>query len=436
MIWRRGAALEDARAPLPPTSIGEHFATLRAPRSERGKGHLLVDILTIPPCAVICGADDRVAVATFGAAKEAWLRTFPALPNGIPAHDTFGRVSRLLDPEERRGCFPGRVRAVVGASAVDGAPPGAGRPVVAVDGKTLRRSHDRAAGQGPLHPVSARAAERGPVVGQVATDAESNEIAAIPVLPKLLALEGATVTIDAPGCRTAIARPVIEQGAAYVLALEDNREHRHERVRLAFLDADAAVGTALPLADVAPHTTVAKGHGRLERRRGRAIDDPAYLAYSDPDRAWPGLQSLVCIESTRRIGDAVSTGARHDLSSLPADAPLLRRVVRSHWGIENRLPRVPDPAVHGDSARVRADHAPESRAIIRPLALTLPRGDPTRRVGLTNARFKAALSDTYFRSIVLGVRTGPFMQSPWTTTFVSRWSASTRIYYFKRPRES
>jgi predicted transposase YbfD/YdcC len=386
------------------TSISEHFATVVDPRAERGREHRLIDILTITLCAVICGADDWVAVATYGETKEEWLRTFLALPNGIPSHDTFGRVFRLLDPEELRRCFLSWVRAVVGESAAAAVTGSLGEQVVAVDGKTLRRSHDRRAGKGPLHLVSAWATASGLVVGQVATAEKSNEITAIPALLKLLALEGATVTIDAMGCQTAIARQIVEQGADYVLALKDNHEHLHDRVRLAFLDVDAAVGTTLPLADIVPHTTVEKGHGRIERRRCRAIGDPDYLAYLDPDHAWPNLQSVICIESTRRIGDAVSTEARHYLSSLPADATQLAQVVRRHWGIENQLHWALDLAFHEDSNRANADHAPENLAIIRHIALNLLRGDPTRRIGLKNSRFKAALSDSYLRSILLGTR--------------------------------
>ena len=390
--------------PQPRTSISEHFATVVDPRTARGREHRLIDILTITLCAVICGADDWVAVATFGETKADWLRTFLALPNGIPSHDTFGRVFRRLDPDELRRCFLAWVQAVVGASAGGEEPGGLGQQVVAVDGKTLRRSHDRGAGRGPLHLVSAWAAERGLVVGQVATEAKSNEITAIPALLKLLALDDATVTIDAMGCQTAIARQIVEQRADYVLALKDNHEHLHDRVRRAFLDADRAAGTALPPVEATPHTTVEKDHGRIERRRCRAIDDPAYLAYIDPDRAWPNLKSVVCIESTRRIGDAVSTETRHYLSSLPADAERLNRVVRSHWGIENRLHWVLDLAFHEDSSRVRADHAPENLAIIRHIALNLLRGDPARRIGLKNSRFRAALSDSYLRSILVGPR--------------------------------
>ncbi len=388
-----------------PTSISEHFATLTDPRDDRGKEHLLVDILTITLCAVTCGADDWVAVATFGETKEPWLRTFLALPNGIPSHDTFGRVFRLLDPDELRRCFLGWVRTVVGAPGEDGEPGGLGQQVVAVDGKTPRRSHDRRAGKDPLHLVSAWATESGLVVGQVATGAKSNEITAIPALLKLLALEGATVTIDAMGCQTAIAAQVVEQGADYVLALKDNQPSLHERVRLAFADADAAAGTTLPLADLAAHATVEKGHGRIERRRCRAIGDPDYLAFVDPDGAWPGLRSVACVESTRRLGDVVTTEARHYLSSLPADAALLQRSIRSHWGVENRLHWVLDLAFHEDSSRVRADHAPENLAIVRHLALNLLRRDPARRIGLANSRFKAALDDAYLRSILDGVRT-------------------------------
>jgi len=389
---------------LPPTSISEHFATLTDPRAARGKEHRLVDILTITVCAVICGADDWVAVATFGRVKETWLRTFLALPNGIPSHDTFGRVFRRLDPDELRRCFLDWVRAVIGEPGEDGAPGGLGRQGVAVDGKTLRRSHDRRSGTEPLHLVSAWATTSGLVVGQVATDAKSNEITAIPALLRLLALDDAIVTIDAMGCQTAIASQIVEQRADYVLALKDNQPSLHDRVRLAFADADAAVGTTLPLADLAAHTTLEKGHGRIERRRCRAIDDPDYLAFIDPDGAWPNLRSVVCIESTRRSGDTITAEARHYLSSVPADARALYQAIRGHWGIENRLHWVLDLAFHEDASRVRADHAPENLAIVRHIALNLLRRDPSRRIGLANSRLRAALDDGYLRSILNGVR--------------------------------
>lgn len=378
----------------PRTSIGEHFATLTDPRRDHLKEHRLIDIVTIVLCAVICGADDWVAVETFGRAKAAWLRTFLALPGGIPSHDTFGRVFARLDPDEFRRCFLSWVRAVVGAP---------GEQVVAVDGKTLRRSHDRRAGKEALHLVSAWATASGLVVGQVATDAKSNEITAIPALLRLLALEGSTVTIDALGCQTAIAAQIVGQGADYVLALKDNHPALHERVRLAFADARAAAGTTLPLAELAPHTTTDKNHGRIERRRCLAIGDPDYLAYVDPDHAWPNLRSVVLIESTRRMGEAVTTEARHYLSSLPADAATLARAIRSHWGIENRLHWVLDVAFREDDSRVRVGHAPENLAIIRHFALNLLRQERSQRSGLATKRLRAALDDTYLRTVLDGV---------------------------------
>jgi predicted transposase YbfD/YdcC len=379
---------------LPTTSVSEHFATLTDPRVDRSKAHLLVDIITSALCGVICGADDWVAVETFGREKAAWLGTFLDLPGGIPSHDTFGRVFARVNPEEFRRCFLTWVRAVVGEP---------GEQVVAIDGKMLRRSHDRRAGKEALHLVSAWATASGLVVGQVATDTKSNEITAIPVLLRLLALEGSIVTIDAMGCQTAIAAQIVEQHADYVLALKDNHPLLHERVRQTFADADVAAGTPLLLGDLVADTTTDKGHGRIEQRRCRAIDDPAYLAYINPHHAWPNLRSIVCIESTRRIGETVSVEARHYLSSLPADAALLARTIRSHWGVENRLHWVLDVTFHEDASRVRVGHAPENFAILRHYALNLLRQECSTRGSVATKRFRAALNDHYLRSILTGL---------------------------------
>jgi predicted transposase YbfD/YdcC len=381
---------------LPGTCISEHFAALTDPRVERCKVHLLVEIVTVALCGVICGADDWVAIEAFGQEKEGWLRTFLRLPGGIPSHDTFGRVFARLDPDEFRQCFLAWVRAVIGE---------VGAQVVAIDGKTLRGSHDRAAGQAALHLVSAWATASGLVLGQVATDAKSNEITAIPHLLRLLALEGATVTTDAMGCQTAIASQIVEQGADYVLALKDNHRTEHERVRLAFADARRTVGTTLPLAAVVPAVTHDRAHGRAETRRCLAIGDPQYLAYVDPDTRWPGLRSIVLIESTRRVGDTTTTEDRYYLSSLPADAAHLARAIRSHWGIENRLHWVLDVVFHEDLNRVRDQHAPENLAILRHFALNLLRQDRSVKGGVATKRLRAALNDTYLRSLLDGLST-------------------------------
>jgi predicted transposase YbfD/YdcC len=383
-------------AGLPPTSVSEHFAALTDPRVERCKVHPLVEIVTIALCGVLCGADDWVAIEAFGQEKERWLRTFLRLPGGIPSHDTFGRVFARLDPDEFRRCFVAWVRAVVGE---------VGAQVVAVDGKTLRGSHDRPAGREALHLVSAWATASGLVLGQVATDAKSNEITAIPALLRLLALEGATVTLDAMGCQTAIAAQLVEQGADYVLALKDNHPALRERVRLAFADARAAAGSSLPLATLTPDVTHGRAHGRVEARRCLAIDDPAYLSYVDPTGAWANLKSVVLIESTRRVGDTATTEDRYYLASLPADAAHLARVIRSHWGIENRLHWVLDVAFREDLSRVRDGHAPENLAILRHFALNLLRRDRSVRGGVATKRLRAALNDRYLRSLLDGLRT-------------------------------
>ena len=385
---------------LPPTSISAHFAALTDPRVERCKVHSLVEIVTIALCGVVCGADGWVAIEAFGQEKEAWLRTFLSLPGGIPSHDTFGRVFARLDPDEFRRCFLAWVRAVVG---------GVGAQVVAVDGKTLRGSHDRPSGKEALHLVSAWATASGLVLGQVATDAKSNEITAIPALLRLLALEGATVTIDAMGCQVAIAAQLVEQGADYVLALKDNHPALRERVRLAFADARDAAGTTLPLADLAPAVAQDRAHGRVEGRRCLAIGDPAYLTYIDREGRWPGLRSVVLIESTRRDGATGTTGttgtteARYYLSSLPADAAHLAGVIRSHWGVENRLHWVLDVAFNEDRCRVRDGHAPQNLAILRHFALNLLRQDRSARGSIATKRLRAALNDRYLRSLLHGL---------------------------------
>jgi predicted transposase YbfD/YdcC len=376
------------------TSVSRHFAGLTDPRADRGQEHRLVDIVTIVLCAVLCGADDWVAVETFGRAKEGWLRTFLALPGGIPSHDTFGRVFARLDPEEFRTCFLAWVGAVTGAEVAAG--------VVAIDGKTARRSHDRGKGKAALHLVSAWATGSGLVLGQVATEERSNEITAIPALLRLLDLTGCTVTIDAMGCQTAIAAQLGEQGADYVLALRDNQPTLLERARLAFADARAAAGTTLAPLDLDAARTVDKGHGRLEIRRCWAFGDPEYLGYLDPTSAWPNLRSVALVEAERRVGGAVTREERHYLSSLPPDAAALGRAIRRHWEVENRLHWVLDVAFREDASRARTGHAPENLAIVRHFALNLLRRDPATG-SIASKRFRAALDTTYLRTLLTGL---------------------------------
>ena len=239
----------------PKAAITEYFAELTDPRVERTKRHLLLDILVIALCAVICGAEGWVDLEAYGKAKEAWLRQFLVLPHGIPSHDTFARVLARLDPEELQACFLRWIRAVSELSAGE---------VVAIDGKTLRRSFDQASGKGAITMVSAWATANRLVLGQQKVDEKSNEITAIPALLELLAVEGCIVTIDAMGCQRVIAQRLSDKGADYVLALKGNQGTLHEEVDGFFRWAHRRQFAEVPHST---YETLEQQHGRLEERR-------------------------------------------------------------------------------------------------------------------------------------------------------------------------
>ena len=368
----------DAR---PPCAIADHFVDLPDPRIDRARRHELLDIVTIALCAVIGGADSWVDVERFGRAKQDWFASFLALPGGVPSHDTFGRVFAALDPAAFETAFLGWVRALTAATNGE---------VVAIDGKTLRRSHDQAKGQAPLHLVNAWATTNRIALGQVATDDHSNEIPAIPALLDVLALEGCIVTIDAMGCQTGIAARIVDRGADYVLAVKANQPTLHELIQHHF-DGRAPDAT---------HRTVDKAHGRLEIRCCRATDDPAVLGWLDPEGAWPGLRSIAAVEGERRSGDTASRETRYYLSSLPADAVRIGQAARAHWGIENSLHWVLDVAFREDESRVRTGHAAQNLAVLRQLALTLLRRETTAKVGIKAKRLMCGWDTNYLRTVL------------------------------------
>jgi len=377
-----------------PTSITAHFAALPDPRVERTKQHRLLDIPTIALCAVICGADDLVGMVTFAEAKAPWLRTFLPLPGGIPCHDTFGRVFAALDPEAFQACFLAWVRAVVPSTAGQ---------VVALDGKALRGAQDGGAGRRAVHMVSAWASASRLVLGQVAVAEKSNEITAIPALLRLLDLAGATVTIDAMGCQTAIAAQIVERGADYVLALKDNHPTLHEEVRATFAQERKDGFALVPPGTHGYLRTVEKDHGRLEIRRHWTLHDPAILAHLDPRGAWAHLRAIGLVERERHVGDRVTVERHHYLLSAPLTAIAFAGAVRSHWGIENQVHWVLDVAFREDACRARAGHAARNLAVVRHLALNLLRRDTARKGGIATKRFTAALDDTYLVAILTGV---------------------------------
>ena len=361
------------------TSLPDHFQRVDDPRVDRTKRHLLIDILVIAICAVLCGADDWVAVAAFGRAKQAWFPTFLRLPNGIPSHDTFGRVFARLDPQQFQQAFVAWIQAV--SDLTQG-------QVVAIDGKKLRRSHDQRLGKHAIVMVSAWATANRLVLGQVKTDDKSNEITAIPELLRVLALDGCIVTVDALGCQTAIAAAIVAQGGDYLLAVKENQKLLYQDLRDLFHEAQAAEFRETVFDFV---RSVSKGHGRLEIRRCWTIADPDFLDYLRDGRMWPNLRTLVMIERERRIGRKVTREVRYFIASIENDAALALRVVRGHWGIENELHWVLDIAFREDDCRVRKDYGPQNFAVLRHIALNLLKQDTTAKLGIKNKRLQARL---------------------------------------------
>lgn len=339
--------------PAEPASISAHCGALPDPRVERTQGHLLLDIPTIGRCAVRCGGAGRTAMATFGRAREPWLRTFLAVPRGIPSHDTFGRVFAAPGPDAFGAAFIAWVRAV--------APQTVGQ-AVAIDGKTPRRTHDRIEGRAALHSVSARADAGGLVLGQVAVDDKANEIVAIPQLLALLDVRGGTVTIDAMGCQTASARQIVAQGGGYVLALQGTHPTLHDDVRAAFAAARATAFTGLAPQHHSAAKTTDKARGRRAIRRAWVIADPARLAYGDEAGRWAGPGGSGLVAAQRRGGDQRRVEVRHYLLSAPLDAATFGRIVRRHWGIENRRHWVREVTRNEDASRSRAGHAARNLA--------------------------------------------------------------------------
>lgn len=369
-------------------SIGEHFNDLEDPRMERSKHHQLLDIIAIAICGVICGADSWVDLELFGRSKEEWLKRFLSLPNGIPSHDTFGRVFALLDPAKFAQCFTSWVKAV--SQLTQG-------QVIAIDGKALRRSHDRANGKSAIHMVSAWASANHLVLGQLKVDDKSNEITAIPELLEVLELSGCIVTIDAMGCQKDIARQIVEQGADYVLALKENQGQLYREVTDTF---KSGLGSAFEGLQHDFYQTVGKGHGRIETRQCWVVSEPEVLEYLNEKGAWAGLSSVAMVRSKRVVGDEESVESRYYLSSLQGEARQLLEATRTHWEIENCVHWVLDIAFNEDDSRVRQGHAPQNLAVVRHLALNLLKMEQTSKGGVKARRKRAGWDEDYLLKVL------------------------------------
>ena len=374
-------------------SILDYFAELPDPRRDNeNKRHQLIDIIAISILATICGAEHFTEMEDYGHANLDFLRTFLELPNGSPSHDTFGYVFARLDSNEFKKCFAAWVNSI--REATEG-------EVITIDGKTLRRSHQRSRGKGPLHLVSAWATGNRLTLGQVKVDEKSNEITAVPELLKLLYLKGCIVTIDAMGTQKVIARQIREKGADYVLALKDNQPNLRAEVEGIFNAEEEALreekkskkrGQSPTLVE-----TVEQGHGRWETRRVLSVEAPEWLGKKE---AWQDLQSLVMVEAKREENDQVSTERRYFISSLAPDAKLAAEIVRSHWGIENSLHWVLDVAFREDDSRVRVGNAPENLALIRKLTHNLLKQETTLKRGIKTKRLVAAWDRKYLLKIL------------------------------------
>jgi len=361
----------------------DYFKDLPDPRQAGKVIYPLLEVLLLCLLAVLAGAETFVDIARFGEKKLDLLRRFRPFLHGTPAHDHLGDILSVLDAEQFERCFVNWVAALTGAP----------REVIAIDGKTLRRSGAKKDAQAAVHMVSAFAAHQRLVLGQVGVADKSNEIVAIPKLLDLLALEGAVVTIDAIGCQREIARKILEKRADYVLALKGNQGALRDDVEV-FAAEQKAKG--FKDTKVTRHETVDGDHGRIETRTYTAIHDVDWLKERHD---WPGLEGVVMVESAREIGDKIERETRFYITSLAWLACQLGPVIRSHWAIENSLHWVMDMVFRDDECRVRTDHAPANFTTLKHIAHNIVRKAPGKD-SLRLRRKTAAWDDDFLASLL------------------------------------
>lgn len=372
-------------------TIETHFASLQDPRIKtKNTRHNFIDILFIAICGAICGANYWTGVAAYGRSKEAWLKTVLELPGGIPSHDVFNDIFIKLDADQFEKCFISWVASI--SKWVEG-------DVISVDGKTLRRSHDRSVSKKAIHMVSAWSTSNALVLGQLTTEGKSNEITAIPELLDRLVIENCVVTIDAMGCQKKIAAKIIERKGNYLLAVKDNQPSLHTAIKKLIHESDDADFHR----DFTEELEVSnKGHGREEARRCWVCSDLSRLNYDISN--WKDIRSIVIVESERKLnGESSTVEQRVYISSIAQSAKYFLNASRSHWHIENKLHWSLDVSFREDESRLRKGDGAENFSIIRRIALNLLKKEKTEKVGIETKRLRAGWDNDYLKKVMYGL---------------------------------
>jgi len=360
-----------------------HFSKLEDPRQINKSLYPLQEILLLVLCAVLSGADDWVAIALYGEKKLNFLRRFLPYANGTPSHDQLGYLFARIDEKRFQQCFINWVTCL--RHALEG--------VVAIDGKTLRRSFNAAGKKGAIHMVSAWCSEQNLVLGQVKVDEKSNEITAIPELLDLLQIHGAIVTIDAMGCQRNIAQQIIDKKGDYIFSLKGNQGTLRDDVEL-FFEEQMRVDFADTI--VSCHQTVEKSHGRIEVRKVTVCSDVEWLQQRHD---WPGLASIVMLEYVAEMGSKTRRETRFYISSLTVEAELMAAHIRDHWGVENGLHWVMDMVFRDDECRIRKDGAPANFAVIKHMASNILRSSKSKQ-SMRQKRHAAGWDDDFLFDMI------------------------------------
>jgi predicted transposase YbfD/YdcC len=367
-------------------SIPKHFANITDPRRYNSR-HKLIDIITIAICAVVCNANAFEHISEFGQAKYDWFKKFLELPHGIPSTDTFERVFARIDPKQFKACFLEWIQAISQLTKGE---------VVAIDGKTLRRSHDKSNGKSAIHMVSAWACANGLVLGQVKTEEKSNEITAIPQLLNTLEIQGCIVTIDAMGCQKSICEMIVEKRADYVLSLKGNQGNLHDNIKSYFQDQKQH-----GFKDVSfdYHETIDGEHGKIEIRKYWTVSDIDWLQGKEN---WANLETICMVERERQFSDKSENETSYYIGSLANNAESFSHATRSHWRVENSLHWVLDVTFREDESRIRKDNAPDNFAVLRHIALNMIKRETSLKKSIKCKRLRAGWDDNYLSKILKG----------------------------------